>query len=57
MRTMKTEMKWTHEAYPPFSYFPIPYYAVVLAYVAAWLLTLTWWQRRKSHLLKLHTAP
>lgn len=41
----------------PNSYALIHYYAVVLAYVAAWLLTLAWWQRHKSRLLKLHTAP
>ncbi len=39
------------------SYALIPYYLPVLAYTATWLLTLAWWQRRKSRLLKLHTAP
>jgi hypothetical protein len=34
----------------------IPYYAVVLAYVAPWLLVVAWWQRRKRRILKLHTA-
>ncbi len=40
-----------------FRYVLFPHYAVVLAYAPAWLLTLAWWQRRKSRLLKLHTAP
>ncbi len=35
----------------------IPYYWVVLACAGVWLLTLAWWQCRKSRLLKLHTAP
>ena len=35
----------------------IPYYWPVLAYTATWLLTLALWQRRKSHLMKLHAAP
>ena len=35
----------------------IPYYWLVLAYAATWLLTLALWQRRKSRLLKLHAAP
>lgn len=30
---------------------------VVLAYVTAWILTLALWQRRKSRISKLHTAP
>lgn len=34
----------------------IPYYWLVFAYIAGWLLTLALWQRRKSRILKLHTA-
>lgn len=30
---------------------------VAASYAAAWILTLTWWQRRKSRLLKIHSAP
>ncbi len=40
-----------------FRYVFIPYYWPVLAYTATWLLTLAWWQRHKTRLLKLHTAP
>ncbi len=35
----------------------LPYWLLTSGYVAGWLLTLAWWQRRKSCLLKLHTAP
>ncbi len=34
----------------------IPYYWPVLVYVATWLVTLAWWLRRKSRILKLHAA-
>ena len=43
--------------HPTYRYVFIPYYAVALAYITAWLLTLAWWHRRKSRLMKLHTAP
>ena len=45
------------ESDPSFRYVLVPYYWPVLAYVATWLLTLAWWQRRKSRQKKLHAAP
>ena len=35
----------------------IAYYWPVLAYVATWLLTLAWWQRRMARKMKLHSPP
>jgi hypothetical protein len=51
--------RWPREPIfrPGFRCVVIPYYAVILAYVTTWLLTLAWWQRRKSRLMKLHPAP
>ncbi len=56
-REWRTGLPENRQMYPTYRYVIVPYYQVVLAYVAAWLLALAWWQRRKSRLLKLHTAP
>ncbi len=55
-RAWQMTLNESRETHPAFRYVIVPYYAVVLAYVAVWLLTLAWWQRRKSRLMKLHTA-
>ncbi len=47
------EMEWN----PSLRVVFIPCYWPALAYVATWLLTLAWWQRRKARILKLHAAP
>lgn len=41
----------------PNSVMRIPYWVAVALYLIAWLASLNWWQRRKSRLLKLHSAP
>lgn len=41
----------------PHRYATVPYSAVVLAFLAAWLLALAGWQRCKSRLLMLHFPP
>ena len=48
---------FVRETEPGFRLVFFPYYWLVLAYTATWLLTLALWQRRKSRLLKLHAAP
>ncbi len=35
----------------------LAWWVVVFSYSAVWLGGVGWWQRHKSHLLKLHTAP
>jgi hypothetical protein len=37
--------------------FEVPLWLLILLYLVAWPLTLGWWQRRKSRILKLHAAP
>jgi hypothetical protein len=56
-------------AFPPFGIFQrksegheyrnvmLAWWAVILTYSLAWLVTLAWWQRRKARLLKLHATP
>lgn len=55
VRQLKAELAG-RETNSNYHYFSIPYYWPVLAYTATWLLTLAWWQRRKSRLMKLHAA-
>lgn len=54
---LKREWAKAEEMGAGFRHVFIPYYWPVLAYTATWLLTLAWWQRRKSRILKLHAAP
>jgi hypothetical protein len=35
----------------------VPHLFLIAGFLAAWLGTRRWWQRRKSRLLKLHAAP
>ncbi len=37
--------------------FSFAYWFLLLAYLALWLPIFSFWQRRKSRLLKLHAAP
>ena len=50
---LKRTLAVMREIYPTYRSVFIPYYWLILAYTAAWLLTLALWQRRKSR----HTAP
>jgi len=52
----EVDLNWYLAAAKPHSA-SIHHKVVVLAYVTAWILTLAWWQRRKSRLMKLHAAP
>lgn len=54
---MKGMLATVREAFPSHRIVFIPYYWAVLAYAATWLLTLAWWWRRKTRLIKLHSPP
>lgn len=54
---MKGMLPAVREMFPSYRIVFIPYYWPVLAYTATWLLTLAWWQRRKTRMMKLHTEP